>query len=1309
MTISANSDVLLVNQDVHFTLNAPGATFVRVFHNGEAMDVWDDGIGYENRDITLNFGDNFAQVYAIAYYDNVYHDFDPQHAYEEHWFTGISNLIETDVISYGNLPSPSVTIDKATPARGEVLTVTITPNEEAPSDLEIAYEVRIRDNNGDEQYYYRMRQVGMHSFDMPVPTSMLPEGMDYCVCVCTYAPGYDGWEDENSYVYFDVEGEEENSFTLSKTDVALGESIDATLNLVTDEAEEARLVFFESDDGVNYSYNGELYFYWYGGKAGSLRFYFTGGSYFRVYPEIRTNGVWHKVDGIQEMCITVTAHGSLDASIITADNSVEEGQPYTFTFTTVDNAELYSYGVFDVEYPDVNVFYRELSADDPGDTVTDTVPAYRLEPLHTYGVYVRATAEGYESSYSCMTFCVLPKDGKVVTLTCDKNESDNTAMVGEQIRFTVNAPGATFVRIYFSNGDVHDIWDYSGSGNKTVNTNFWNVGFYHAIARAYYGSTENFNPDDCEYGGVSDAIEFSVASIGRAPYATLNLDRDEVTKGDMLNVEIVPGEETLEGVEYTYYIDIFDCEGMYYTCIEIHHEGTQPFETLIPTAMLPEDVDYRLAVNVHCINYESVYGDWTYGPQFRVVGSLQGNSMTVSPLSVLTDEDIRIDLALTEDPMADGRIYVNGVNGTDGEWDEWIGWLGGGIGEKTMRFSEEPGSYQLTPQMNVGEDNWVNIPGIEPVVVVVSAPNGRLDAPVIRKDTAQPAGEYLTVTFAPPAGTRGYIEGMNFDYYMEYRETDISSDGTVTLVTDILVEEGIGYRVRVSSFKKGYAAGSAEVTFVGVSSEWQLPVALSASKTDTIPNETITFTVSAEGATHVKVYGDEWTEFINLDEFTDNYGEDVTFDWTTYGGTCNVFAVAFDEDWNPIGMSNIVTVEITPVGETLPPVVQFPDTVTRGETFIVTVTPDPASACGQYFIDIGGIDGIDFYTVLAECDKGDDHSPFTVTVPTSMLEPGSYWLAVTHFGLGYDPARVESVITVTEGEDAPSFTVSESSVTVGQSINVLMYLPGCEAEQIRVCYMDAEGANSRWYTYLKEDILYDDVGTLRIFANLSGNYEVWLELLYSDADDFVDSGLPHKFVRVSKNADLPQAAVYYPAIVTEGAAFEVSFEEIEHGSLYFVRVYDCDEDMRFVDGTDMPQNGETKRFSTTELAPGHFYRIEVYANGEIGYNASLTIGYTYAAPASEFTPPAALTTIEAEAFTGLPMRCVRIPGNTQSIGSSAFANCENLICVYIPDSVTQIASDAFSGCNAYLTIVGNRGSAAESFADANGIRFAVAN
>ena len=72
------------------------------------------------------------------------------------------------------------------------------------------------------------------------------------------------------------------------------------------------------------------------------------------------------------------------------------------------------------------------------------------------------------------------------------------------------------------------------------------------------------------------------------------------------------------------------------------------------------------------------------------------------------------------------------------------------------------------------------------------------------------------------------------------------------------------------------------------------------------------------------------------------------------------------------------------------------------------------------------------------------------------------------------------------------------------------------------------------------------------------------------------------------------------------------------------------------------------------------------------------------------------------------MTVVYIPDTVTSLGSRAFANCTSLLQIRIPAGITVIPADVFQGINKLQFIIfGTPGSAAETFANENGIRFEV--
>ena len=86
------------------------------------------------------------------------------------------------------------------------------------------------------------------------------------------------------------------------------------------------------------------------------------------------------------------------------------------------------------------------------------------------------------------------------------------------------------------------------------------------------------------------------------------------------------------------------------------------------------------------------------------------------------------------------------------------------------------------------------------------------------------------------------------------------------------------------------------------------------------------------------------------------------------------------------------------------------------------------------------------------------------------------------------------------------------------------------------------------------------------------------------------------------------------------------------------------------------------------------------------------------------TLPASLRIIEEEAFAGVTAQQIIIPASVQTIGSSAFANCPNLLVVYFEGTSADIAGDLFTGCrnNVMISIPAN--STLASWANTHGVQ-----
>ena len=112
--------------------------------------------------------------------------------------------------------------------------------------------------------------------------------------------------------------------------------------------------------------------------------------------------------------------------------------------------------------------------------------------------------------------------------------------------------------------------------------------------------------------------------------------------------------------------------------------------------------------------------------------------------------------------------------------------------------------------------------------------------------------------------------------------------------------------------------------------------------------------------------------------------------------------------------------------------------------------------------------------------------------------------------------------------------------------------------------------------------------------------------------------------------------------------------------------------------------------------------VAAYVNGGA---LSITDCTVYAARLVSYSAiaPASLTTVESQAFQGVPFASVNLASDKlDRICSGAFSNCKNLKIVRIPESVSVIEEDAFLDCGK-ITIICTVGSAAFHYAVDHGL------
>ncbi|MGN1033473.1 MAG: leucine-rich repeat protein, partial [Intestinibacter sp.] len=133
--------------------------------------------------------------------------------------------------------------------------------------------------------------------------------------------------------------------------------------------------------------------------------------------------------------------------------------------------------------------------------------------------------------------------------------------------------------------------------------------------------------------------------------------------------------------------------------------------------------------------------------------------------------------------------------------------------------------------------------------------------------------------------------------------------------------------------------------------------------------------------------------------------------------------------------------------------------------------------------------------------------------------------------------------------------------------------------------------------------------------------------------------------------------------------------------------------------------------NVSELGVGIFAMSESLKEVTLPSNLeSIPVGtFLYCDSLQKIDIPDSVTTIEEYAFAGTGFAEFTVPDTVKNIGANAFAACENLVKVTIPKSVTQIGEGIFELCEKEVTIYGEKGSYAETYANTNEIPFKAIN
>ena len=490
-------------------------------------------------------------------------------------------------------------------------------------------------------------------------------------------------------------------------------------------------------------------------------------------------------------------------------------------------------------------------------------------------------------------------------------------------------------------------------------------------------------------------------------------------------------------------------------------------------------------------------------------------------------------------------------------------------------------------------------------------------------------------------------------------------------------------------------------------------------------------TITAPGASVVRLF--TWYgEYIYWRESDMNENGEVVWWIKNNGGRYPLIAQAiydrsrnWDEvdlngfDWDGAGIlwrntSDDLVIDMPSAGVADTPRFHIAEEVERGELLDVTVDSlgdeNSPTRCGYVIVALTDGDG---NWTCDSVERGEPDCPFTVSLPTSHLEPGTWYVEVIGSLVGYDNRSVRKSFQVikpdADGEPRCTLALPEA-VYDRTGFAISAYADG--AGWIELLIQDRNDGDG-----FVNDISYgaDHVNETH-FSIEAGRY------LFTAIAHFLDENGDEQFTVSSPSVErtveyfgwLVEPEIRLPGIVFGGRDLTFSVDGLEQADEGYWQVLLLDDDHPNPDGDpterfgwrkgDDPGHPDSFTVPGALIEDGGHYEISVWVDRDgyrgAGGQASFTVGVGDA----DLTLPAGLIEIGQEAFSGIGTASVRIPDGAWRIGPRAFADCPRLNAVWIPASVTAIADDAFSGVGA-CTICAPLGSAAETYAASHGMDF----
>ena len=1258
------------------------------------------------------------------------------------WYA--TNVITINVTKAGDLRPFSYELDSTEVTRGDMITVTYTP--ETETDFDVHYWVDIGRYYGNSDWRCEWNEAHVNSTNggtATIPTARLEEGT-YYLRARSNAPGYVGWDPDEELAISVTEPE--NGGIIFNVDVPLDENRHGTIPTSEDIRMSAYApganwieVLFDYDH-FDFTHNEGWSNDWGGDSFSAGHQYGNSGEYKMVarawyWDDDNDTYYCEESDPIE---LTVTSTGGNVVVTRPEDLPAYIGagtyEDLTFTVSKPENADEYFIDVW-YDNPDGGLYHADGITDD---SRIVTIEGDRLQWAENW-INVKVHGSGYnlEADEQTWRIPIIPADENVATLTLEGLGEGNTLPVNKDARLTITNDAEGWGEIQtvcvFGGYGFRDHDGVDGDGVYRSNISFGDEETFVVYALVTFDPWDG-EGEDTRTWYATNAVTVNVTARGQANPFTIGLSSAQVNRGEKIRVTINTPEG--EGVDPDYNPDHYGFNlrdmddpdwrwitpnsiaeinttnlrpGTYQICAYGNAEGLTRYETPWET----------ITVNNPEMGNERI--------RFRVNGGTEDVTAQIAEnleVSVIAPGAIRVGFFEDGNPWHE----ENGRYCWADSCDSWY------INDLYWMFGNDVGTHELKAAALFDEDEgWVLS---EPIHVTITKTGDlAFDLENVPPYFTENAAESFTIDLPDHADwmrIRAYRawtgdNGQPWRAALLFDEPELSDDYTVSIAGSSLIA-GEQIWIEMEAFGLGYAsdheekhipvlpepaAGGATLAFenatpdengvVNVLLNQELEIAL-------VPDdgETLSAVRFFDGKGFWEDYqGEEINRWNHSDWFRTGEGEDGAFhvrfnyDWREDVGLHTVFVYYRLEGGDNMSMAGPIVVNVSALGTVgaydFVPNQETTVTVTRGE--MVTFEFTAAQNAEYYWLDAISGEGDDWHS----WDPDRTSNGTKVTLFTAELPAGEYeiWGRAGRDGWIWTESDSCVKLIVTEQNADWVSMIIKDEVLTNENVHWSAFAPDAVAIDVKGYVLN--GNNDKEYFFEAGNQDWSDTTYINgecCITGHAGTAYVDVTVWYADSDPRTDTT---PITVSAPNGDL--SAPRYSGIPWyAGQDLNITITPDQNTEWYTI------DDVLDGYGTSCYRTPEgrtetgakTLNVSWNQIGNGYI-SITIHQHG-VGYNDSHTTVYIRPIDTTGLiTLPAALSTIEEGAFEDNgAITHVIIPDGVTSIGDRAFCNCSRLLTVEIQSRDISFGTNAF---DAGITIYGYSGSTAESYAQANGISF----